>query len=164
MEQIKIDSQHSVELLDNEKKRIYLAVAIGCLNTIHNAIPGPPHRKQKRVLRQFGEQLNRQQYGFTKVSDVNLQLFQDHLVAAGTILDQVLEETEQAGLHVMLNLTGFCLKELPLSQRYYERYDSLFTFWEGVHKSDDIESGNQIFQRIDAEVQKRVAQRSGITL
>lgn len=157
MEQIKLNKK---DLNNDERKNVFLVIACGCFNTIHNSIPGPPHKKQKRVLRTLAEELL--QYvspRIPKVESYNLSLFEDTIKASGTVLNKILDESGSSGLHIMLNLAGFCMEKLPVSKSNIAKYNSLFDMWEEAQQYEDCKSGDHIFARIETEVNILVAQR-----
>jgi hypothetical protein len=155
----------NVDLPTEEKKNVFLAITVGCLNTIHNSIPGPPHQRQKRVLRDFAQQiLSHVSKRIPKVEEENIELFNATITASASVMDHILEETGQQGLHVMLNLAGFCMDKLPLTDWHHKKYNSLFDMWIGADKYEDAKSGERIFHRIESEVKILVAQRGGIIL
>jgi len=163
MEQLK--TAVNKNLSKEEKKNVFLAVASGCFYTVHNMIPGPSHQKKKRVLRKLGDEII--QYAgrkIPKVREENTQLFHDTIVVSGEVLDRILEETGQQGAHVLLNLAGFCLEELPLNKRHYEKYNQLFDLFPDATRYKDIRSGERIFTRIESELEILIAQRGGAIL
>jgi tRNA isopentenyl-2-thiomethyl-A-37 hydroxylase MiaE len=163
MEQIELGFNKDLSV--EEKKNVFLAVASGCFYTIHNMIPGPSHQKKKRVLKTLGDEIVR--YASPKIPQIqkeNMQLFEDTIVASGVVMDQILEETGLNGTHVMLNLAGFCMEELPLNKRHYEKYNRLFDLFQNATQYKDIRSGERIFTRIETELEILIAKRGGVIL
>jgi hypothetical protein len=159
MEQLKINKH---VLSAGEKKNVLLSIACGCLNTVHNAIPGPPHKKQKRVLRTLATEI--MAYvgpRIPRVESRNSQVFHETITAGAKVMDQILDENGTAGLHIMLNLAGFCIDQLPVSKSNIAKYNSLFDMCDGAHRHQDKKSGEDIFKRIEAEVTLLVTQRGG---
>jgi hypothetical protein len=151
-------------LPQKEKKNVHLSVACGCLNYIYNATPGPNHSKKKRMLRQTYNQIIREVGPqLPQVSDHNMQLFKDTVTASGVVVQDIVDN---GGIesHVLLNLAGFCLNELPLKDKHWKKFNSLFDLWEDAYEYKDVRSGDRIFNRIESEVQILVAQRGGVIL
>lgn len=158
MEQISI----TPTLPCKEKKNVFLAIAVGSMNTINSSIPGPDHKKQKRCLSQFStDLLHYVGPQLPPVAPHNMQLFQDTIIAGGRVLEQILDETGFQGAHVMLNLAGFCMEQLPTNKRLEKRYMKLFEMWEGARKYKDVRSGERIFCRIESELEILITQRKG---
>lgn len=164
MEQLDI-SRGVRDLTEKEKKNVYLAVAAGCLETIHNGIDGPHHSRRKRVLRQTREMLLRDIAPILPmINRHNMEMFKQTIQASETVLNQIIDENKAQKLHIILNLAGFCLHELPMRDKHWKAYNSLFDMWDEATKYIDVRSGDRIFQRIESELQIQVAQRGGVIL
>ncbi len=152
-------------LSEKEKKNVFLAIAAGCLKAAHDTIPGPEHQRRKRELRALKDRLLRHVYPrIPPVAPHNMELFKDTIRASEKVLHQILEETGQQAVHVLLNLAGFCIEELPLQKEHHQQYNALFDLWLDARQYKDVRSGERIFARIDSELQILVAQRGGIML
>jgi hypothetical protein len=152
-------------LSEQEKKNVFLAIACGCLQTIYSETPGPRHLKKKRSCSQtYDKILNDIAPLLPRVQDKNMQLFKDTIHASNVVLLDIIKDGATR-IHVLLNLASFCLQELPLKDKHWEKFNLLFDLWPGVwNNKGDIKSGERIFLRIEAEVQILVAQRGGVIL
>lgn len=159
------DLIQSRNLTKQEKKNVFLATACGCLGEIHDKTPGPWHLKKKRMLR-VARQAILDDIGpmLPRVTDNNMELFIDTIKASDKVLKELMKNNEEKRDHVLLNLASFCLNELPLRDKHWNKFNPLFDLFEGVHEYQDIKSGERVFHRIESEVQILVAQRGGILL
>lgn len=161
MEQIEITKNLSKE----EKKNVYLAVAVGCLDTICGIVPGAPHKKKKRVCQELRQSILQDVIPqIPHVKPHNLELFKTTITASSTVLDNIMKDNKEQEVHILLNLVGFCLNELPAKKAHWEKYNSLFELWKTAMQYHLVKSGERIFERIDSEVQILVAQRGGVIL
>lgn len=161
MEQIPLHKNLSKE----EKKNVYLAVACGALQVVHDIIPGPEHQKRKRILRQLRADILR--YGSARIPKVaphNMQLLKDTIIASEQGLAKILEEGNNNVFHILLNLAGFCMEQLPLQPDHFKRYNEFFTIWSDAYHYQDVRCGERVFNRLDSEIEILVAQRGGILL
>jgi hypothetical protein len=151
-------------LTKKEKSNVFLAIAAGCLSAIDEMTPGPDHQRKKRELLKLRSTLIKD-IGpvLPRVTDHNLELFKDTIHASDKVLKKIID-TPQQTVHVLLNLAGFCLHELPLKNKHWEKFNTLFDFWPNAYKHQDILLGDRIFHRIESEVQILVAQRGGVIL
>jgi len=163
MEQLKTGLDNNLN--EQEMKNVYLAVACGCLKTIKGIVPGPEHSKKKRVLMQLHDEiLQTGSRRLPRVSPKNLEMFKDVINASAKVLDDILKETGKMGTHVMLNLVGFCMENVPLDKKHFRKYNALFDLWEEAYQYEDTRAGDRVFERIGAEVKILVAQRGGVIL
>jgi hypothetical protein len=160
MEQLK--SKVNITLGEKEQKNVFLSVACGCLATVKNSMPGPDHQKKKRVLQDLRDDiLATIAPKLPSIKEQNLKLFTDTIEASGKVMDSIMtEQPKRNGTHIMLNLVGFCLDQLPPSAKIYRKYNALFDLWEDAHKYEDARAGDRIFYRIESELQILIAQRS----
>lgn len=164
MEQIKTGIDNN--LSKGEMQNVFFAVACGCLLTIVQITPGAKHTKRKRTLLN----LHNEVFGYAvmhlpKVNEANIPMFNDIITASTKVMDKIVEETGQSGVHVMLNLVGFCMENFPVLKKHTDKYNSLFELWGNeARQYEDARAGDRIFQRIESEAQILVAQRGGSIL
>ena len=72
-------------------------------------------------------------------------------------LNKILMESGSNWLHILLNLVGFCMEELPLKNDHYKKYSSLFEMWDNACEYKDVRSGERIFNRVNSELEILVA-------
>ena len=164
MEQLDI-SRGVHNLTEQEKKNVHLAVCAGCLETIHDHIDEPNHSRRKRVLRQVRSMiLSDLAPLLPPISVQNMEMFKETIRVSEKVMQEILEEHKNSRIHIMLNLAGFCLHELPARDKHWRAYNGLFDMWSEADQYIDVRSGDRIFNRIESELQIQVAQRGGVIL
>lgn len=164
MEQLDLPNSKR-NLTEKEKKNVHLAVAAGALETIYNNLDEPKHSRRKRTLHNVREMI------LTDIAPLlpminhhNMEMFKETIYCSERVLNQILDENKGQKLHIMLNLVGFCLHELPTRDKHWRAYNSLFDMWDEAYHYNDVRSGDRIFERIEAELKIQVAQRGGVIL
>ena len=154
-------------LSNEEKLRVALATACGCLDVIHYLTPGPEHTKKKRSLTKLRETLIKQTG--RKVPGIKRsreRIFTDHVRAADTILKELVKE-QKNHINVFLNFALYCTKKLPISSTHYLKVLGLFEMWPEatIAKEEHLkDSGDKIFNRIQEQAQNYKIEREGLPL
>ena len=145
-----------------EQQRVYVAVACGCLEMIHKMIPGPDHSKHKRMVRDARQMiLDGIATQLPGIPKHHLATFHLYCTAADDVLKTLAEDPAQH-VHILLNLTAYCLHKLPMRDRHWNKFNPLFDLLPDANRSTDTTAGDNIFGLIDAEVENLTAQTKGI--
>lgn len=151
----------------NEKLRVCLATACGCLDVMHYLTPGADHSKKKRTLKTLREMLIKQTGrcvpGIAKRRNA---IFTDHVRAADTVIKALLKEQENH-VNVTLNLAYYAASRLPISDNHIEKMAKLVEMWPEAFLSEKErleDSGAKIFARINKQAETYTFEREGVPL
>jgi hypothetical protein len=143
-----------------EKKNVYLAVAVGSLRSVYTIMGGYPHSKGKRVCMQTIENLmNNVAIKLPGVKDINMELFKSVILASQTVMDNIADTGKHKPIHILLNLASFCMEELPMKPKYWRKFMQLFDLYDKADVYEDVRAGERVFTRIESELEILTAQR-----
>ena len=151
-------------LLNSEKLNVYLAVAIKAIKCVHDETPGEWHVKKKRLCKElYMSLLQEVSCKLIPVRKTNINVCMQATQAS----EEVLHELTDMGYNriiLLLNLTLFCIEELPVREKHFRMLNAILLLWEDSQVYANVFLGEEIFSKIEGKLEVLLAKQHGIIL
>lgn len=148
-------------LSDKDFKSVYLAAGCGCLTMIRRLVNEPKHSRKMRKLEEAHNTILKDMLPrLGPVSPAGRALFKDYVESINIVLLEIAKDPAD-NIHVLLNLAFYCMRQIKVRDKHFQRVADLFDLFDGAWKNKHNDKGGlAIFKRIDEEVHIIVGQRT----
>jgi len=140
---------------------VYLGITVRALVLIEDSIDEPSHSLRKRSVHQLNEKLFK--YAAQCIGGSGKELI-PVVQAADKVFKEILKTHKGMEQHVLINLVGHCMNELPTRESVDRKYERLCHILPEVCKVDDQESGDSIIDKVLAALTENNVENSHVIL